>query len=221
MTLIGTPPPEWVDLIDNLVPAILELVISTWEAMPPPAGDALEDPTTLALCRCLLRNKNSSNLPFRIHIQQVELDPAEGEEEGRMDIAFIPMVPHEGIYFCLECKRLNVVNEKGVRSYASEYVLKGMMRFVRGQYSAVVRHGGMLGYVLNGDISHAIKTVSNAIQDNHLVLGMSPPGVMQSSSILPDNSMTRETHHTRQHNSDVFQIHHIFVPSTIGLGPYK
>jgi hypothetical protein len=216
MMLIGTPPSEWVDLIDNLVPDILDLVISTWEEMSPPAGDALEDPTTEALCRCLRQNKNSSKLPFRIYPQVVELDPAVDEDQGRMDIVFIPMVPHEGIYFCLECKRLNVVGEKGVRPYAAEYVLYGMMRFVRGQYSAVVRHGGMLGYVLNGNISHAIKNVGKAIQNNHLDLGIAPPGAMQPSSILLTNPRVRETRHMRKHNTDVFQIHHIFVAGGVG-----
>jgi hypothetical protein len=213
MTLIGTPPPEWVNLIDTLVPDILGLVIATWKSMPPPASDAREDPTTEELCRYLRKNKDASNLPLRINIQVVELDPAPDQDLGRMDIVFSPMVPGESIYFCLECKRLNVVNGRRVRSYATEYVLYGMMRFVRGQYSAAVRHGGMLGYVLNGNVSRAIKNVSGAIQTNHLNLGMEAPGEMRQSSILPSDSRIRETHHTRQHNSDLFQIHHIFVAS--------
>jgi hypothetical protein len=34
-----------------------------------------------------------------------------------------------------------------------------MVRFVSGQYANVVRHGGMLGYVLDGDITAAIANV--------------------------------------------------------------
>jgi hypothetical protein len=215
MTLIGIPPPEWINLIDTLVPDILNLVISTWEGMPPPAPDALEDPTTEELCRCLRQNRTSSDLPFRIDTQLVELDPAVDEEQGRMDIVFSPMVPRESIYFCLECKRLNVVYEKSVRAYAAEYVLYGMMRFVRGQYSAEVCHGGMLGYVLNGDLGRAIKNVRGAIKANHRDLGMKAPGEMQPSSILPGNSRMKETHHKRQHRSDSFQIHHIFVSGMV------
>jgi len=215
MTLIGTPPPEWVNLIDYLVPDILSLVISTWEEMPPPAPDALEDPTTEQLCRCLRQNRNSSSLPFRIDIQMVELDPAVDQDQGRMDIVFSPMVPHESIYFCLECKRLNVVGVNEVRAYASEYVLYGMMRFIRGQYSAMVQHGGMLGYVLNGDVKRAIKNVSGAVKKNYCDLGMEAPGEMRPSSLLPDNLRIRETHHERQHISDLFQIHHIFVSGAV------
>jgi hypothetical protein len=202
-------------IMDTFVPEILSLVISTWETIPSPASDAREDPTILELCRCLRKNKDASNLPLRIDTQMVELDPADDQDQGRMDIVFSPMVPRESIYFCLECKRLNVVSEKGVRAYAAEYVIQGMMRFVRGQYSAAVRQGGMLGYVLNGDVRRAIRNVSDSIKTNHEDLGMDAPGEMRLSSILQDDSRIRETHHTRQHNNDLFQIHHIFVSGAI------
>jgi hypothetical protein len=211
MTLIGTPPAEWVDLIDNLVPDILDLVISVWEKMSPPASDALEDPTTEALCRCLRQSRTSSTLPFRIDIQFVELDPAADQDQGRMDITFSPMVADESIYFCLECKRLNVVNDGRIRTYATEYVTHGMMRFIRGQYSAQVRHGGMLGYVLDGNTAQATNNVCGAIQNRHTDLGMTPPGDMRPSSIRPSDTRMRETHHTRPHNNGPFQIHHIFA----------
>ena len=210
MNLIG-PPDEWVDLIGTLVPDILDLVISTWEAMLPPASNAREDPTTETLCRCLRQNRNSSDLPFRIDIQMVELDPVAGEDQGRMDIAFSPLVPREDIYFCLECKRLNVVNDGKVRPYTSEYVTHGMLRFIRGQYAARVRYGGMLGYVLDGNVTQAIQNVSGVIRNRFQELGMDSPGEMLPSSVRPDDSRLRETHHSRPHVSGRFQIHHIFA----------
>ena len=132
MNLVGAPD-EWIDFIDTFVPAILDLVISTWNAMPPPAPDAYEDPTTEELCHQLRQDRSARELPFRIDIQMVELDPEVGEGQGRMDINFSPPVAREDIYFCLECKRLNVVKDGKVRPYSSEYVTQGMMRFIRGQ----------------------------------------------------------------------------------------
>lgn len=215
MNVIGAPD-EWIDLIDTLVPDILALVISTWEAMPPPPPDAREDPTTEDFCRCLRQNRNSSDLPFTIHIQMVELEPAAGEDQGRMDIAFLPLVPREDIYFCLECKRLNVVNDGQVRPYTSEYVTHGMLRFIRGQYAARVRHGGMLGYVLDGNIALAIQNVSRVIRSRFRELGMEPPGEMLPSSVHSDDSRIKETHHLRSHISENFQIHHIFAAASLG-----
>jgi hypothetical protein len=210
MMMVGTPD-QWVDLIDSMVPNILDLVTSAWEAMPPLSGDAHEDPTTKTLCRLLRQHRNSGELPFRIDIQMVELDPAAGQDQGRLDITFSPMVPRENIYFALECKRLNVVGVGGVRSYAGEYVIHGMRRFIHGQYAAVVRHGGMLAYVLDRQPNSAIENVSKAIRGRHVDLGMSPPGTMLASSIRHADPRCRETRHIRSHNSSTFAIHHVFV----------
>lgn len=210
MLVVGTPS-EWVDLIDSQVPEILDLVTSNWARMPPLAPDAREDPTTEALCRCLRQDRDRCNLPFRIDIQMVELDPVAGEDQGRMDIVFSPPVPRESIYFCLECKRLNALVGSETRAYASEYVRFGMHRFVRGQYAVLVSNGGMLGYVLDGDIPGAMSNVEANIRGRREELGMESPAQFQTSSIRPGEETAKETRHRRQNARDPFTIHHIFV----------
>ncbi len=210
MTHVGSPA-EWLNLIDSQVPAILGMVIETWEAMPSPAANAKEDPLSESFCRLLRQSRNRCDLPFRIDSQMVELDPAAGEDQGRMDIVFSPPVPRENIYFCLECKRINVRSEGGIRSYFVEYVRFGMLRFVRGQYSNVVRHGGMLAFVLNGDVSAAIMGVETNIRALCQDLGMISPGTLQASSVRPTDARLRETHHQRAQNPASFVIHHLFL----------
>ena len=210
MNLAGTPD-DWIDLIDSLVPDILKLVISAWEQMPTPGADALEDPTTEELSRWLRRNRDINLLPLQVHVQMVELGACAGDEQGRMDIVFLPLIAREDVYFCLECKRLNVQYDKGVRSYASEYVTYGMLRFIHEKYSARLRNGGMLGYVLDGNVSQAILKVSGIIKKRHEELGMQPPGEMLRSSILPDETSIRETRHSRRFNNDKFVMHHLFA----------
>src|ERR1019366_7773206 len=150
-------------------------------------------------------------LMFQIHTQLVELEPAAGEDLGRQDIVFMPLVAREDIYFCLESKRLNVIREGKLRTYAAEYVTHGMIRFVTGQYSKAVRHGGMLGYVLDGNVSHAMTNVETNIQTHRAALCMTPPGVLQSSTILEGDARARETQHQRSHETTVFRIHHLFM----------
>ena len=206
MRVAGTAA-DWINLIDSLVPDIIRLVLDTWAAMPPPASNALEDPTSEALCRCLRTGRNRCDLPFNIYLQLVELDPAAGEDQGRMDIVFALLVPREHIYFCLECKRLNVRETGAVRPYASEYVRHGMLRFVRGQYAAHVRHGGMLGFVLDGDVPSAMTNVEANIRAQCEELGMDPPGAFRVSGIYPEDGRIRETHHRRRTPPN-------FLPST-------
>jgi hypothetical protein len=202
---------EWSDLIDTLVPEILSLVVASWQEMAPPGPDAKEDDITIALCRALTQNRTVRGLMFQVRTQVVELNPMHGEDLGRLDIAFIPLVPREDIYFCLESKRLNVVKNGKLRTYATEYVTLGMIRFVKGQYSHAVQHGGMIGYVLNGNISDAITNVATNIETHYAALCMTGPGVLQSSTILEADTRARETHHKRAHEKTVFRIHHLFM----------
>ena len=210
MSVIGAPS-EWSDLIDPMVPQILNLVIASWEAMPAPSKDEKEDNITNSLCKTLRQNRTARSLPFQINTQHVELDPMPDEELGRLDIVFVPLIPREDIYFCLECKRLNVIKNGHKRSYASEYVLYGMMRFITGQYSKAVHHGGMLGYVLDGDVSTAMNNVAANIQQKKAELCVVAPGGLQFSSILKDDTRVRETQHQRTFQSITFRIHHLFT----------
>ena len=211
---IDGSPSDWVNLIDSMVPDVLELILTAWESMPAPAPNATEDPTSESLCRHLRQSRNRCDLPFRIDLQMVELEPEAGADLGRMDIVFSPMVPRENIYFCLECKRLNVVVDGGkIRPYASEYVRHGMLRFIRGQYAAAVRHGGMLGYVLDEDIASAVNHVEVNIRKQHAELGMDAPGVFLVSSVRPRDARVRETRHRRVHDHGLFCIHHLFMGS--------
>lgn len=210
MSIIGTPS-EWADLIDSMVPEILSLVMAGWQEMPLTAQDEKEDNITIALCRILIQNRTARGLMFQIRTQVVELNPTPGQDLGRLDIAFIPLVPSEDIYFCLESKRLNVMKNGQRRALASEYVLYGMLRFVTGQYSKAVRNGGMIGYVRDGDVSGATSNVEANIRERHKELCMTPPGAFVASTILKDDTRARETHHKRSHETNLFRIHHLFM----------
>ena len=213
MAVIGVPT-EWIGFIDPMVPVILNLVIASWEGLTPPAADETEDNITNELCRVLQQNRTVRGLMFQIRPQVVELEPMPGEDLGRMDIAFIPLVPREDIYFCLECKRLNVVKDGKTRTYASEYVNLGMLRFITGQYSKAVRHGGMLGYVLDGDLPKAMSNVEVNLRKQHRVLCMTAPGGFVASASLAADGRARETHHRRPQETETFQIHHLFMANS-------
>jgi hypothetical protein len=212
LTTIGAPA-QWAGLIDSMVPDILKLIVATWEEMPSPKSDDREDDITDALCRALQQNRTARQLMFQIRTQVVELEPAEGEDLGRMDIAFIFLVPREDIYFCLESKKLNVLKDGVTRSYASEYVTFGMLRFVSGQYAKSVRHGAMVGYVLDGDVARAIANVQANVTANATILCMSSPGLLSPSTIRTTDPRAKETTHLRPHDGLPFLLHHLFMPA--------
>jgi hypothetical protein len=210
MMHLGSPE-GWLGFIDTRIPDILSLVIEAWESLPPPAANELEDPVSESLCRALRRARDRCDLPFQVHPQLVELDPAAGQDQGRMDIVFLPPATREDIYFCLECKRLNVREGSTIRPYHAEYVKFGMLRFVRGQYANSVHFGGMLAFVLNADLPHAIAGIEANIRTLCAELGMEAPGAFRPSSVRPDDARIRETWHRREDRTDPLVIHHLFM----------
>jgi len=213
MTHVFGSPKNWADLIDPMVPTILHLVQESWTEMPVIDDTDREDDITFRLCKVLRQNRTARDLPFQIDPQMVELEPEEGNQTGRMDITFRPLVPREDIYFCLEGKLLNVTQNGRRRSLASEYVKQGMMRFISGKYSKEVLHGGMAGYVRDGDTKHAISRVAVNIKKQCAALGMEPTDALGPSSMIEKDDRVRETNHKRKGNR--FLIHHIFLPCLI------
>lgn len=206
---------DWLALLERMLPDILRLIVDTWHVLPRPFIDNREDAITEILCRALRENRAVRELPFYVQIQMVELSPAPGMELGRLDIAFLPTglpgAPSEAVYLCLECKRLNVVRNGLRRPGGAEYVRHGMLRFVSGQYARAVRHGSMLGYVLDGDVSAAIENVETNVQSRECELGMDSPGTLHASSILTNLATARESLHRRVHGATPFRIHHLFM----------
>lgn len=205
---------EWDDYFEyQLIPTILDLVLDAWATLSSVVGDEKEDTVTdrlyAALRRCKLRNSH----PFQVHIQPAEFDMDTGAIVGWKDIAFFPPSNDEEIYFCLEAKRLNAVVSGKITSLASKYVSDGMQRFIDRKYSPHVRHGGMVGYVLDGDLERAIANVANCIQLHYIQLKMQSPGVLAASSVRPYDGNAKETQHQREGEIVDFRLHHLFVAS--------
>ena len=204
---------DWDDLFaGQLLPLVFALVLDAWDRFKKPAADEREDATSLRLHSAMVQGKDRQRHPFLIRYQDVEVDTDLAEVTGRKDIVFFPSTD-EDIYFCLEAKRLNALVSGARRSLADEYVKKGMQRFVDRRYSRHVHHGGMLGYVLDGQVDRAMGNVANVIRLHYENLGMKPPGEMRPSGFRLSDEHARETYHKRREDPVLFRIHHLFVAS--------
>ena len=202
---------HWHDLLDSLVPDIVELILAAWQTMPHIPPDSKEDPVSLELCRQLRAQRALSELPLTVHTQTVELNDDAEVDDGRIDLTFHPLVPSEKIYFALECKRVNVLQWNGeVRRYFAEYVTHGLTRFVTRQYSRAVRHGGMLAFVLDGDVKTAIDGVLRMViaKTNEISLCDVEIG---PSRFAPKNELMRETIHSRSVEAGNVLVQHFFL----------
>jgi hypothetical protein len=205
---------EWDDfLASGGVASALALTREAWTRIAPPAGDELEERTSIRLYAAMIKGQDRQRHRFLIRYEDVEVDADLASETGRKDIVFFP--GHDGtLYFCLEAKRLNARVDGVMRSLADEYVKNGMRRFVDGKYSRAVHHAGMLGYVLDSDVPRAMTNVLKNIRARHVELGMDAPGEWTESPHVPGDATVKETHHRRGHTTARFCLQHLFVAAS-------
>ena len=202
---------DWHDLLDSLVPDIVRLILAGWQTMPPIEPDAKEDPVSLELCRHIRASRELSELPLQVHTQTVEINDDANTEDGRIDLTFHPFVPSEAIYFALECKRVNVRQGDGrIRGYFSEYVTEGLTRFVTGQYSNAVRHGGMIAFVLDGDVNTAINGILRNVIAKRKEIALLDAEI-GASRFAPANEWMRQTTHSRTVEAGNVLVQHFFM----------
>ncbi len=83
------------------------------------------------------------------------------------------------------------------------------MCFVTGKYSGSVTNGGMMGYVMDGQIKEAIISVGKLIKNKRLALKLAKDTGLERSSVMGNSQNVRETRHIL--NERKFTIHHIFL----------
>lgn len=106
--------------------------------------------------------------------------------------------------FTLEAKLLNKPGDNNTSAYTG---VAGMGRFMIGKYGAGVSQGGMIGYVLDGNVERAKKNVAESVVERRQTLGMAATAVLEKSAL---RAAVFETVHQRK-KKDTFTIYHIFL----------
>lgn len=191
---------------DSLVPEIIRLVLSSWTEFS--TNETWEVLITQEFFVVLRRNQEFSKLPFLIDLEITLLNQSGTGQQGRLDLRFI--AGHLGsVYYSIECKRLRVNFDSGFNTLANEYVTAGMFRYFNGQYATDLDKGGMLGYVMDGDVEAAIDDVRQAIESRRGELNMSANETLHQPTIFPEQ--VKETIHNYG-PSGQFTTYHIFLP---------
>lgn len=211
---VGGTPNFWSRAFPSeIIPQIVELVEDSWQTFDQPKKKDIETRISRRFrCHLVLRKNALRTLPVRILREDPEDDFEAGTEKGRVDIRFVHVSScREDVYFAFECKRLNVPSGKmnKPKALSADYVKKGMMRFVKGQYAAVMRHGGMIGFVMNGDVGHAIAAVKRNVLREGKSLKMRPKQTLCGSMLVPGRPHVQETFHKLGSRS--FRIQHVFL----------
>jgi hypothetical protein len=159
-------------------------------------------------------SRYNGNPPFFILEDQKKRDPKTGIETERSDVE-IHLRNHyikgQKPYFVFESKRLNIRYAHTVKTNADEYTGEGGMRcLIQGQYETVPSFGGMLAYVMDGDVSSAKCAVQKAIAGTAAKLKLRGQPQIQPSDLMPKGSEHGETHHTGDTGDCI--MFHMFLP---------
>jgi hypothetical protein len=146
-----------------------------------------------------------------ITLEDPTTDSDFGTELGRNDLRFYPPNHHgQTVFFTLECKRLRVANQSGVRHLADKYAEEGVQRFVDGRYSQGLPCGGMVGYVMDNQTALAFASIQSEIASRRESLKLSARhGIHTPSAALPHYGWSADTRHDRTDGE--FLVHHVLL----------
>jgi hypothetical protein len=212
VTVSGRPERHIEFFSDGNIPDIINMVLSAWKTFDKPDSNDIEVRINRRFREALRRECHALDLPFYVAPPEQEVnDPLTGNVTGRIDIALHnKFYAEENVYFAFECKRLNVMFKSVLHSQAGKYVGDdGMMCFITGKYSAGLPAGGMIGYVMDGNVVGARKSVAEAIERNGTRLRLQRGTGLQCCRLMPRKGLVKETSHDLFKRA--FIIYHIFL----------
>lgn len=208
MAIIGDSERWAVALIDvyEIVAAVIDTV---WPACRLVIhAQRTENYITRRLVRYIRSDERIRNSFLQVESQRelLEQDPdADSGPQGYLDISILFWAGRDSLCLAIECKRLNVRNKNGRRDpLAKQYVRNGMLRFVKGQYAPGLSLGGMIGYVMDGDVSFAFSAVKARIQLDAALIACD---LNRSHDLVPPQSFC--TAHTRA--SLALELRHLLL----------
>ena len=209
--LVGNPK-EWVARFRSLDDRFLECILAVWArcvALLP--GEPDENTITINLVGILSRDVKARRLFHDLAYQHEPFGYATDGwlySKGKIDMVLLLDQERER-YLAYECKRLNVPQAGGTRSLATQYVLKGVLRFITEQYAADLPVGCMLGYVLDGNVNTARSKVCAAIDSHKGEIGLA----REPMDKPPMGAIGRlSTLHCRLSNGAYIEIRHALLP---------
>ncbi len=196
--------------VGDFVPEVLELVLVAWKSFLISRSARLEQRITNLFSDVLEQAYEKQGKRWFLVPDMKRTDPKTGKEIARHDIRFFHRdISGQRLYFLFECKRLNVRNKRGRIIPNSSSYTAGMIRFVSRKYGGSHPCGGMIGYVMDGDVPSALAAVKRRIGRRRTVLRICAGGDYAPSLLMPNHKHNGETKHFREDGD--FTIYHLFL----------
>lgn len=210
-------PSEWAPIFESIHDCMLEKLAIAWPRCTAHfRGAHVHEQKVTNKLVVELRKANREGgcrIPGRIESDHTLLEEtiATGAVGTKGYVDMVVLVgDEESVYMAYENKWLNVRDGSGARRpQAGEYVRDGLMRYVREQYSSLLPWGYMLGFVLDGDLTHASSSIEAVITTRKTELLCSGAGQWERIANCPATMERRWTKHARKPNP--ITIDHILL----------
>ncbi len=194
----------------DLLPAVFDLILAEWPNSPRPEDTPLENRITNRFVGHLTNAMRRKSYPFKFSYRPKLADAESDSESGEVDICIDSYSRHPDAFFVFECKRLNVQYDSGFNDESATYVgKKGTGCFLSDQYPATCDCGGMIGYVMDGNVPKAVDAINRALGSHRGPLRLHPPHELEPAAITPDRRVHRTRHVGNRHD---LVVYHIFLP---------
>ena len=188
-------------------------IVETWQRFSLNHKVRHETKITAVFRDALIQTYVAAGRSWFVALEDPITDSNFGTELGRNDLRFYPPKHHgQTVFFTIECKRLRVSTKTGISHLADKYAEDGMQRFVDGKYSSDLPFGGMVGYVMDNNVSVAFDSVQAAIKSRRKKLKMPLKGICKPSKVLPEYEWSSDTQHNRASGSLI--LHHVLLGVT-------
>jgi len=217
MLMLADSPATRTWFVDDFVPEVIDSVLRTWKSFRRTPALRLEQRITNLFSDALEQAYERQGKRWFLVPDMKRTDPKTGKEIARHDIRFFHRdISGQRLYFVFECKRLNVKSKRDRIIPNSSGYVAGMTRFVNGKYSAGHPCGGMIGYVMDGNVLSAVAAITGRITKRRGTLRMTPGADYSPSQLMPKQKQNGETKH---HRSDgEFIIYHLMLPLVMRRG---
>ncbi|MBW4505192.1 MAG: hypothetical protein KME64_01550 [Scytonematopsis contorta HA4267-MV1] len=110
-------------------------------------------------------------------------------------------------YFGIECKRVSSTEPD--RNLATDYIKKGVMRFVDGTYSIGHDYAAMLGFVIDGKVTECVNLICERLNKYKNDISLKEDWTEEKTFVATQNIY--RTRHIQYGQNDLMTILHLFL----------
>lgn len=208
---------------ESFVHLVLEITVEAYQRMRQDGRvqrDWEEDTFTIRLTEVYIQSlahRHPLNLiamsRTKVHTSAMKNGCLSPKKAVEIDIRlFPPWIDYNQVYFAWECKR---IGDKRVdvkhAALIPEYITEGILRFIDGEYASGLDDAGMLGYVLDGDVTNIVDDINVSMCHPRRTRPLPAADHLALAPAIGTFKDVYQSSHERVVGQRPIRLHHLFL----------